>query len=42
MNDSVTTEKFNHFFFQIKIRHVKGGDYVMIQVFILHENMFVK
>ena len=34
--------KTQPFFLQIKIRHVKGNDYVMIQVFILHENMFAK
>ena len=30
------------FFLQIKIRRMKWDDYVMIQVFALHENMLAK
>ena len=30
------------FFLQIKIRLVKWDNYVMIQVFVLHENMLAK
>ena len=42
MNDSITVQMLMTFFLQIKIRLLKWNDYVMIQVFVLHESMLVK
>ena len=41
INDSITVEKLNNFL-QIKIRQVKWSNYVLVQVFVLHENMLAK